>query len=73
LSFPDNVTTIGSRQRLPSSSPTPPSGTTCTCNVFCQPPACGNGVIEAPFEQGDDGNTINNDSCTNQCQFNWVL
>jgi cysteine-rich repeat protein len=44
-------------------------GPSATCNVFCQFPACGNGVVEAP-EQCDDGNAINNDSCTNQCQFN---
>jgi cysteine-rich repeat protein len=48
-------------------------GPSATCNVFCQAPVCGNGAIEGPFEQCDDGNTINNDSCTNQCQFNCGL
>ncbi|MEE9202668.1 MAG: hypothetical protein V3U31_05700, partial [Dehalococcoidia bacterium] len=28
---------------------------------------CGNGVIDQGFEECDDGNGINNDSCTNSC------
>jgi cysteine-rich repeat protein len=49
------------------------AGPSATCNVFCQAPVCGNAVVEAPFEQCDDGNSINNDGCTNQCQFSCVL
>ena len=48
------------------------AGPSATCNVFCLAPVCGNGVIDG-FEQCDDGNSNNTDSCTNQCQFNCGL
>jgi len=35
-------------------------------NVFTGGPVCGNGIVE-PGEQCDDGNTVNNDGCTNAC------
>jgi len=28
---------------------------------------CGNGIVDSPVEQCDDGNQIDNDACTNQC------
>lgn len=31
---------------------------------------CGNGVLEEPYEQCDDGNTFSNDSCKGDCTFN---
>lgn len=38
------------------------------CRANCATPqTCGNGIIEVP-EECDDGNTNNNDSCTNLCQ-----
>jgi cysteine-rich repeat protein len=49
------------------------AGPSPTCNVFCQVPRCGNGVVETPSEQCDDGNAVNNDGCTNQCQYSCVL
>jgi cysteine-rich repeat protein len=41
------------------------------CDVDAAPPTftCGNGVVEA-FETCDDGNTVNTDSCNNQCTPN---
>ena len=35
------------------------------------PPAvnCGNGVVEAPFEECDDGNTIDGDGCSSVCEL----
>src|SRR6202158_698170 len=34
--------------------------------IMCPQPVCGNGIKE-PGEQCDDGNTINNDGCRNDC------
>ncbi len=31
---------------------------------------CGNSILEAPYEQCDDGNTFSNDSCKGDCTFN---
>jgi len=33
----------------------------------CVPNECGNGVLDLPFEQCDDGNFINDDGCNNSC------
>ena len=40
-------------------------GCSLTCHLI---PACGDGVIDAPLEQCDDGNSIDTDACTNACQ-----
>ena len=32
-------------------------------------PGCGDGVVEAPLEECDDGNTNNEDQCLNSCVF----
>ncbi|CAD8135854.1 unnamed protein product [Paramecium pentaurelia] len=39
---------------------------------LCYESECGNGIIE-PLEDCDDGNSINNDGCSNQCkiEYNW--
>ena len=34
----------------------------------CIPYTCGNGVVDADWEECDDGNTDPNDSCDNQCR-----
>jgi cysteine-rich repeat protein len=40
-----------------------------TCDVDCTVPMCGDRVVnQAAGEQCDDGNTIDNDGCTNRCQ-----
>merc|ERR1712166_1111912 len=31
---------------------------------------CGNGIANRPVEECDDGNTNNDDKCTNQCHWN---
>ncbi|HTK04230.1 MAG TPA: Ig-like domain-containing protein [Candidatus Eisenbacteria bacterium] len=30
-------------------------------------PQCGNGAVDPQFEECDDGNSVDNDACTNQC------
>ena len=32
-------------------------------------PKCGDGVVQAPLEECDDGNSSNNDDCLNSCTF----
>ena len=32
-------------------------------------PKCGNGLVEAPLEECDDGNNNNEDQCLNSCTF----
>ncbi len=36
-------------------------------------PRCGDGVFQSAYEKCDDGNTINNDTCTNACVTNMVI
>jgi len=38
-----------------------------TCPADCSAPTCGDGVINQPGEQCDDGNLISGDDCTNAC------
>ncbi|TMQ05049.1 MAG: DUF4215 domain-containing protein [Deltaproteobacteria bacterium] len=38
-----------------------------TITAIFVPVACGNGVVDDPSEECDDGNTSNNDACTNAC------
>ena len=38
------------------------------CLPTCQlAPYCGDGVVQMPQEQCDDANTVNDDTCTNEC------
>lgn len=39
------------------------------CNPGCQAPTCGNGVVEGPTEECDDGNSDERDGCTSDCKF----
>jgi cysteine-rich repeat protein len=38
-------------------------------NPQCALTSCGNGTVEPPFEQCDDGNLTNGDGCNLNCQF----
>ena len=41
-----------------------------TCeNVAGATRSCGDGVVDAGFEQCDDGNDIDTDACPNSCRF----
>ena len=35
-------------------------------------PACGNGVVEEPLEECDDGNTSDDDDCLSSCTWRYV-
>lgn len=37
------------------------------CRTNCIPPRCGDGVIDSPFEQCDDGNNSVGDGCSSMC------
>ena len=52
--------------------PKSPRGFSCTCPAVgvCVRDTCGNGVVDKPVEECDDGNTNNNDKCTDQCRWN---
>lgn len=64
----------------PGKCATTPAGKICKAIVKVQetptvtpvPPRCGDGVVDAG-EQCDDGNTNNNDSCTNECKTPTVV
>jgi cysteine-rich repeat protein len=36
----------------------------------CLPNRCGNGMVDSPLEECDDGNLIDNDGCSNHCRRN---
>ncbi|NMB47871.1 DUF4215 domain-containing protein, partial [Candidatus Kuenenbacteria bacterium] len=57
--YPDEQCDLGAQNGLPGSA----------CNQDCTSyiPFCGDGIVNQLAEQCDDGNTINNDSCTNAC------
>ena len=42
------------------------------CQPGCQAlgPFCGDTVVTSPQEACDDGNDVDNDTCTNACQIN---
>ncbi|MBT6176155.1 MAG: DUF4215 domain-containing protein, partial [Deltaproteobacteria bacterium] len=46
-----------------------PDGSSCNsaCELFT--PFCGDGVVDKPVEECDDGNQDNTDSCTNDCSI----
>jgi cysteine-rich repeat protein len=46
----------------------PPSTATCDASCVAIPVVCGNGVVQGA-EECDDGNTIDDDECTNACTF----
>jgi len=48
------------------------TGITANGDIICDeipttPNTCGNGVLEAPYEECDDGNTDNGDGCSSDC------
>jgi cysteine-rich repeat protein len=40
-----------------------------SCSAELQPSGCGDGVLDSPDEQCDDGNTYIGDGCSNSCQI----
>src|SRR5207247_73680 len=38
------------------------------CRTDCSPARCGDGILDAPLEVCDDGNTVNSDGCSDRCQ-----
>lgn len=36
----------------------------------CVPNRCGDGTVQEPWEECDDGNTIDSDTCSNKCRLN---
>jgi cysteine-rich repeat protein len=75
-----NDATISSNltiQNLPASQNGWTSGLKSVCVdnnhklIICptQGPVCGNGVVESPDEDCDDGNTVNGDGCTAACMI----
>ena len=52
--------------------PKTPRGYSCTCPELgiCVRNMCGDGIVDRPVEECDDGNNMNNDHCTNACKWN---
>jgi cysteine-rich repeat protein len=58
-----SFTPVGGTDPEQCDPPSPGNG----CSALCRFERCGNGVVD-PGEQCDDGNSINTDACTNDCQ-----
>ncbi len=64
--FPSN-----NGSRIVSTLVCPPSSSSSASRVSSSIPAsaCGNGVVDAPAENCDDGNAVSGDGCSNICRF----